>query len=80
MEILAKWNVSKVTTMRGMFRCAVSFNGDISEWDVSKIGCKSDMVSDCHIRYRNENCNPYPDYQLEYDIRLKLRSLMAVDR
>jgi surface protein len=32
-----KWDTSQVTTMRGLFRCANTFNEDLSEWDTSQV-------------------------------------------
>ena len=34
---ILKWDVSKVTDMRGMFRNITRLNRDISKWDVSKL-------------------------------------------
>ena len=34
---ISEWDVSRVTTMSGMFHSASSFNADISKWDVSKV-------------------------------------------
>ena len=34
---LSKWNVSKVTTMWGMFYGARSFDSDLSKWDVANV-------------------------------------------
>ena len=31
------WDVSRVTTMGGMFAHATSFNMDLSNWDVSRV-------------------------------------------
>lgn len=39
---ISKWNVSKVTDMKGMFRHS-RFNGDISKWDVSNVTNMSGM-------------------------------------
>ena len=34
---ISRWNVSNVTTMRGMFKAAQSFNQPIGDWNVSKV-------------------------------------------
>ena len=34
---ISEWNVSKVTSMSGMFRFADKFNYDISKWDVRNV-------------------------------------------
>ena len=36
---ISKWDVSRVTSMFGMFGHASSFNGDVSKWDVSSMTC-----------------------------------------
>jgi surface protein len=38
------WNTSQVTTMKGMFQGATSFNGDINSFDVSNVVDFSEMV------------------------------------
>jgi surface protein len=38
------WNTSRVTTMKGMFSGASSFNGDIDAFDVSNVVDFSEMV------------------------------------
>jgi hypothetical protein len=39
------WNTTQVTTMKGMFSGASSFNGDINIFDVSNVVDLSEMVS-----------------------------------
>ena len=34
---ISNWNVSRVTSIRGMFKGARRFNGNISKWDVSRV-------------------------------------------
>ncbi len=43
---IGKWDVSKVTTMKGMFREARAFNQPIGNWDVSKVATMRSMFSD----------------------------------
>ena len=38
------WNTSQVSTMKGMFKSATSFNGDINSFDVSNVVDFSEMV------------------------------------
>ena len=38
------WNTSQVTSMKGMFSGASSFNGDINTFDVSNVVDLSEMV------------------------------------
>jgi surface protein len=42
---LSLWNVSRVTTLRRIFRQATSFNSDISNWDVSRVTDMTQMVT-----------------------------------
>ena len=44
---LEKWDVSKVTNMRGMFWGCKNFNSDLSKWDVSNVNDMKDMFNDC---------------------------------
>ena len=41
---IAKWDVSRVTDMNGLFASAKHFNGDISKWDVSRVTDMSRML------------------------------------
>ena len=41
---ISKWNVSRVTNMRGMFMHS-NFNGDISKWNVSQVNNMREMFS-----------------------------------
>jgi len=34
---VSRWDISKVTNVRGMFYEASSFNMDVSNWDVSRV-------------------------------------------
>ena len=43
---ISQWNVSQVTSMRGMFQGAVKFNQNISQWDVSRVTNMSHMFRD----------------------------------
>jgi surface protein len=40
--------------MEAMFHCAVSFNGDLSGWDVSKVTNALDMFANCPIPTASE--------------------------
>jgi surface protein len=42
---IGNWDVSKVTSMDNMFSGAVVFDGDISQWNVSRLSTLSSMVS-----------------------------------
>jgi surface protein len=44
---ISKWNVSNVTTMRGLFDGCTKFNCDISQWDVSKVTDFGCMFRNC---------------------------------
>ena len=44
-EDISRWDVSKVTTMRGMFACASAFNGNLSLWDVSNVTTMEGMFN-----------------------------------
>ena len=50
---ISKWNVSNVTSMKGMFKEAKSFNQNIGNWDVSNVIDMSEMF------YNNESFNKY---------------------
>ena len=45
---ISAWNVSRVTTMRGMFADAVWFNADIRQWDVSRVTDMQHMFENTH--------------------------------
>ena len=34
---LSNWNISKITSLEGIFLNAASFNGNISSWDISNV-------------------------------------------
>ena len=44
-ESLNNWDVSKVTTMAGMFYGAASYNQPLNDWDVSKVTTMNGMFS-----------------------------------
>merc|ERR1711881_76563 len=46
---LSKWDISRVTYMRGMFG-NTDFDGDLSKWDVSK-------VTDMYLMFENSTFN-----------------------
>eukprot|EP00984_Skeletonema_dohrnii_P012121 scaffold4876_cov176-Skeletonema_dohrnii-CCMP3373.AAC.1 len=50
---IGKWDVSKVTSMFGMFRGATAFNQDIGKWDVSKVTSMHDMFRDAEAFNQN---------------------------
>ena len=50
---IVQWDVSRVTTMSGMFLEARTFNGDISKWDVSKVNNMDAMFSDAKLFQRD---------------------------
>jgi surface protein len=41
---ISNWDVSKVTAMDGMFGATYAFNGDVSQWDISRVVDLSSMV------------------------------------
>lgn len=45
---ISEWDVSNVTTMRGMFDNCHGFNCDLSKWNVSKVRDMSGMFASCH--------------------------------
>lgn len=44
--VLSDWNVARVYNMKGTFQQAVSFNSDLSKWDLSSAKDISGMVSE----------------------------------
>jgi surface protein len=44
---LSRWDVSKVTTMNGMFRRAAKFDSDISRWNTGSVVDMTNMFLNC---------------------------------
>ena len=53
---MGKWDVSNVTTMKGMFRYCCDFNQDITDWDTSSVTTMEDMFREYRI-YKDPSFN-----------------------
>ena len=50
---ISKWDVSNVTSMKGMFYGCKKFNSDISQWDVSNVTSMEGMFLNCEVFNQN---------------------------